>query len=119
MGTMKILGGLKLEQILPSEVFSSIPNGMRPPQTAVEKAASKGDMPVEWDPTSPNEVHYAREIYNHATGKGFQAFANGKKQTSFDPNAGQLTFIPPMAGGAYEHTLDVYYRKLAQLKEAC
>jgi len=71
-----------------------------------------GDSKTVWDPTRPAEVEAAQAQFNKlvtcpAPGEkpysAFRATADGEKSsqkmTKFDPKAGAVILVPPMAGG--------------------
>jgi hypothetical protein len=65
-----------------------------------------GDTKIIFDPDSPDEVATARETWNSlVVKKKYLAFAvkkngdKGERITEFDPQAGKIILVPPMAGG--------------------
>ena len=65
----------------------------------------KGDTKVSWDPGNQVEVGEAEKSFVAYRAKGFAAFRTtkggnkGKQITVFDPNAEEILFVPPIAGG--------------------
>ena len=65
----------------------------------------KGDTRVEWDPKVPAEVEQARKTFEAYKDKGFAVFAvtrhgdKGKQVRDFNPDAEEILFVPPIAGG--------------------
>lgn len=66
---------------------------------------NSGDTKVLWDPDNDDEVQCARENFEQLTEKGFAAFSvkrggdKGSVIKDFDPEAGKIILVPPMAGG--------------------
>lgn len=64
-----------------------------------------GDTTIKWDPENEQEVMDAESMFNCLTGdKGYRAFSverggKSKKITSFDPKAGEIVMLRPLAGG--------------------
>lgn len=67
-----------------------------------------GDTRVMWDPRVPDEVATARAAFNAAKSKGMTGFAvnpdtgekiAGEKISNFDPEAGKIIMVKPLAGG--------------------
>jgi hypothetical protein len=64
-----------------------------------------GDTKTAWNPTHPDEVESARELFNSLKKKGFLIYASkddGKKgevMHEFDPKAGKLIAVPRVVGG--------------------
>lgn len=64
-----------------------------------------GDIRTMWEPTDPDSVAIAKATFDDAKARGMTAYRVGKKgkqagQTrEFDPEAGALIFIKPLAGG--------------------
>lgn len=65
----------------------------------------EGDIKTIWDVDKPDEVKAAREQFDKLTKKKYSAFkvdADGDKSTRmarFDPNAGKVILVAPIAGG--------------------
>lgn len=67
----------------------------------------RGDTRVIWNTANDDEVKAAeRQFKDLVKKKGFVAFrvlkdgSQGERVRDFDPQAGKLIIIPPMAGGA-------------------
>jgi hypothetical protein len=71
-----------------------------------------GDTKYIWDPNNTDEVEVAKSMFERFTkkrsdgGKGFAAFHvtgekgdKGVQMREFDPKAGRVIFVPPLAGG--------------------
>jgi hypothetical protein len=63
-----------------------------------------GDTKHEWDPSKPAEVEVAREVFTTYKAQGFAAahiapYIGWEIIHEFDPAAGEILFIPQMAGG--------------------
>lgn len=64
-----------------------------------------GDTKVVWDPTKQDEVDAAKATFNSLRKKKYKAFAvlkdgePGHEISEFDPTAGKIIMVPPMAGG--------------------
>jgi len=70
----------------------------------------EGDNKMTWDPENLTEVkavkkHFEDHVNNQEKKKRFMAFyvdkegKQGKKMDVFDPKAGMIILIPPIAGG--------------------
>ena len=84
--------------------FGAIPKGMN----AFAVLGQSGDTKTMWDPASPTEVEVAKEQFDKLVAtKRYSAFhvsaedpnKQGRRMTEFDPEAGRVIFIPPVAGG--------------------
>lgn len=83
--------------------FQEVPEGKH----AFAVMGTAGDTKVIWDPDSPVEVEAARAQFNTLTKNNkYRAFyVSGKEgrkdevMTEFDPAAGRIILVPPMAGG--------------------
>ncbi len=67
---------------------------------------TNGDTKVRWNKRNPDEVSAAKATFTLYKKRGFAAFrmtAKGSKKGSqideFDPEAGSLLMVPPLAGG--------------------
>ena len=66
---------------------------------------SDGDQKVIWDPDNEDEVEVAKMTFVKLTAKDFLAYSVDKKGDKkkqikkFDPKAGKIILIPPIAGG--------------------
>lgn len=64
-----------------------------------------GDTKQIWDTENADEVCAARDLFQKLTGKNYKAFAvkkdgeKGKEIKEFDPDAGKIILVPPMAAG--------------------
>jgi hypothetical protein len=64
-----------------------------------------GDMPVNWDPNSPDEIEQAEATFDSLRAKGYAAYRvnkEGKRSeliTKFDPALERIIMAPPLAGG--------------------
>jgi len=64
-----------------------------------------GDSKHFWNTEDGESVEQAREVFGTYTTKGFKAFLmneagdKGEPLDDFDPAAGSILFVPPMAGG--------------------
>lgn len=69
------------------------------------KLNDEGDRRVPWDPTNPAQVEEARTKFHEYIRSGYRAFKMGRRGqpgdriSEFDPNAGEILFIPQHAGG--------------------
>jgi hypothetical protein len=65
----------------------------------------EGDVKQMWDPTKPDEVAAARQMFNDLKAKGYRAYRTndkgdqGEAMREFDPHAGRVILVPPMQGG--------------------
>ena len=81
----------------------NVPEGMN----AFAIMGKSGDTKVIWDPTKPAEVAAARAQFESLTkDHKYSAFCvsgdegkQGKRMSSFDPDAGRVILIPQVAGG--------------------
>lgn len=66
---------------------------------------STGDSKIIWNPKNETEVDGAEMQFNHLIDEGYTAYSvkkdgkKNKKITEFDPDAGKLILVPPVAGG--------------------
>lgn len=66
---------------------------------------SQGDIKIQWDPNSAEEVEIARTEFNQLRRKNFLAFAvdrrgnKGEQITEFDPDAEKIILAPQIRGG--------------------
>lgn len=64
-----------------------------------------GDNKMTWDPNNLEETKAVKEHFEKMVKKGFTAFyvekkgGKGKKMSIFDPKAGMIILVPPIAGG--------------------
>lgn len=64
-----------------------------------------GDSKTIWDSENEDEVSVARDTFNKLRKKGYAAFRVGsggkkaEKMDEFDPEAGKMIMVPPLAGG--------------------
>lgn len=64
-----------------------------------------GDSKVYWNEKKWEEVEAAKAVFDVYKAKGFAAFSmdakgdKGKQIREFDPSAGSILFVPPLAGG--------------------
>lgn len=64
-----------------------------------------GDTKTLWDPEDEDETEAAREQFDSLTNKGHRAYEvkkggkPGKRMKEFDPDAGKVIFVVPVAGG--------------------
>lgn len=64
-----------------------------------------GHTSVTWDIDQPDEVAAARETFDRLIRAGYSAFAvegrdqQGRRITTFDPQAGKLMMVPQLRGG--------------------
>lgn len=66
-----------------------------------------GDVEVSWAAGNEDEIAAARETFTRLRGKGYLAYrttgSGSRKQRDqireFDPAAGRITMVPPLAGG--------------------
>jgi hypothetical protein len=71
------------------------------------KLDKNGDTKTEWDPTKPDEVATAREVFTLYKSQGYAAArmdherndSAGEVIHEFDPDAGVILFIPQFQGG--------------------
>ena len=84
--------------------FGSVPAG----KNAFAVLGTAGDMKTMWDPNNPTEVEAAKEQFDKlVASKRYSAFRvsnedpnkTGVRMKEFDPSAGRVIFIPPVAGG--------------------
>lgn len=67
-----------------------------------------GDVKIEWDADSKDEVEVAEEAFKKYLKKGFKAYRQydagkqGEKLEEFDKYAEKVIFIPPLKGGNAE-----------------
>lgn len=65
----------------------------------------EGDLKTIWNPQNTDETENARTTFNNMRAKGYLAFRvnaegnQGEQITAFEPGAGKLILVPPMAGG--------------------
>ena len=65
----------------------------------------KGDTRITWTRGNRSEEDAAREAFNTYLKKKYKAFKVGKRGEqgeeieAFDPNASEILFVPPIAGG--------------------
>ncbi len=63
----------------------------------------KGDEEFAYDVSDDKAVALARQKFDEFSAKALAAFkmdgANGEKITAFDPNAEEILFVSPYAGG--------------------
>jgi hypothetical protein len=85
--------------------FGEIPAG----KNAFAVLGAAGDTKTMWDPNNADEVAEARLQFERlVASKRFSAFRisdedpnkKGERMKEFDPRAGRVIFIPPVAGGA-------------------
>lgn len=72
----------------------------------MEVMDGSGDTKSIWDPTNKDEVEAAKAQYDSLTKKGYRAFQvtgkggeKGEQMDEWDPKAGRMIMVPPMAGG--------------------
>jgi hypothetical protein len=70
----------------------------------MRKLDRNGDTKHEWDPSKPDEVEIARELFHEYKAQGFAAArmendTTGEILLEFDPGAGTIVFVPQMKGG--------------------
>lgn len=65
-----------------------------------------GDVKKQWDPNNAVETADAKRSFDDLRAKGYLAFRVNEKDASkgeqireFEPNAGSIIMVPPMAGG--------------------
>ena len=64
-----------------------------------------GDSKHFWNKDAPIEVKIAKKVFKQYEKKGYRAFSmtekgdQGELMNEFDPEAGCILFMPPMAGG--------------------
>ena len=66
-----------------------------------------GDVEVHWTPGNTDEIAVARDTFDKLRGKGYLAYrssgSGSRKQRDqireFDPAAGRIVMVPPLAGG--------------------
>ena len=85
IGRMKIIG----------------PSGAK---SVIRELSRSGDEVLEYDKTKTKELSEAKELFDKVMKKGFTPFMNVPKGPpeqirSFDPNADEITFVPPLVGG--------------------
>ena len=65
----------------------------------------EGDIRVEWNPESDEEVEVAKKSYKDAIKKGYKAFRmfdsgkKGEQLDHFDATAEKILMVPPIMGG--------------------
>lgn len=65
----------------------------------------EGDVKTIWNPQNTDETENARRTFDEFRAKSYIAFRvnasgnQGEQITEFDPNAGKMIMVPPMAGG--------------------
>ena len=64
----------------------------------------RGDTPITWDPAYAGQVATARRTFYALRGQGLLAFnappgQEAKEINEFDPNAKEILFTRPIAGG--------------------
>lgn len=65
---------------------------------------STGHTRVKWNPKVPEEVNYAREVFDAMKAKGHAIFKVDKegrqfRMREFDPEAKRMVMVPHMVGG--------------------
>ena len=66
---------------------------------------STGHSKIDWDPSDPESVSDAEQMFDDLTEKGYAAFrikyeaSQGEQIKDFDPDAHELIMVPPLAGG--------------------
>lgn len=70
----------------------------------LRKLDKNGDTKHEWDPSKPQEVDVARDMFTLYKSQGYTAArmesdVAGEIITEFDPDAGVIIFRPQMQGG--------------------
>ncbi len=66
---------------------------------------TEGDVKVEWNPESADEVEMAEKAFKENTKKGYKAFRmwddgqQGSEIEKFDKFAEKILFVPAMRGG--------------------
>ena len=64
-----------------------------------------GDSKHFWNKDKPIEVKIASKVFKQFAKKGYRAFSmtdkgdQGEIMDAFDPDAGCILFVPPLAGG--------------------
>lgn len=66
-----------------------------------------GDVKVSWAPGNADETETARATFDRMLGKGYLAYRTSGRGSraqrdqirEFDPQAGEITMVPPLAGG--------------------
>jgi len=64
-----------------------------------------GDTKVTWEVEKQETVSLAEKLFNAKVGAGFNAYRMfpggqpGEQIVDFDPNAGRIVLVPPLAGG--------------------
>lgn len=76
------------------------------PKGEIAIMGREGDLKVIWNPRNHDEVDAAKEQFKALRKKGFAAFkatgkdgAQGEQIHDFDPEAGRIIMVPPLAGG--------------------
>lgn len=65
----------------------------------------EGDVKTVWNPRNTDEVEAARAQFRAMRAKRYLAFrcnqdgTQGEQISDFDPEAGKIILVPPMAGG--------------------
>ncbi len=83
-------------------LFGDIPEG----RCCMAIMGKVGDSKYMWSPHNREECEIAENVFNEYRRRGYLAFQvvgkdgdKGEQMTEFDPNAGRIIFVPPMAGG--------------------
>jgi hypothetical protein len=74
-------------------------------QHVMNIADPTGHTSISWDENNEGEVELARNAFNDAIKKGYQAFktrltgGRGERMTEFDPTAEEMLLVPQLRGG--------------------
>lgn len=83
-------------------LFGDLPEG----KCCMAIMGKAGDSKYIWDPNSTVECEVAQSTFDAYRARGYLAFrvvgkdgSEGDQMMEFDPTAGRIIFVPPMAGG--------------------
>jgi hypothetical protein len=71
----------------------------------LREMSRKGDVKLSWNSDNEKEVAAAKEIFDKRIKEGWAAFGEkylgckGDRIRTFDPDAGRIVLVPPIAGG--------------------
>lgn len=101
MDDQELMGASGLADMTGS-LFGDLPEG----KCCMAIMGKAGDSKYMWDPRNTEETEIAGETFAAYRRRGYLAFKvegkdgdRGEQMTEFDPAAGRIIFVPPMAGG--------------------
>ncbi len=102
MDDVELMGKNAGLQDMTGSLFGDLPEG----RCCMAVMGKAGDSKYIWDPNNTVECEIAKDTFDAYRARGYLAFqvvgkdgSEGDQMTEFDPQAGRIIFVPPMAGG--------------------